>query len=61
MKQQPRNLLLTPDEVAGLLRVSRKTVIVMARENRLPCVRVGRLVRFDSEHIWRWINDHRSE
>jgi len=52
--------LLTPEEVAGMLRVTRKTVIVMAREGRLPAVRVGRFVRFDRQQIARWIDQNRS-
>jgi putative molybdopterin biosynthesis protein len=52
--------LLTPDEVAAMLQIARKTVVVMAREGRIPCVRVGKLVRFDPADIERWINGQRS-
>lgn len=52
--------LLKPDEVASMLQVARKTVVVMAREGRLPCIRIGRLVRFDSMEIERWISSQHS-
>jgi len=55
---QPRTLL-TPDEVAEMLRVARKTVIVMARDGRIPSLRVGRFVRFDAVEIERWLIDQR--
>ena len=59
-KENNHRKLLTPDEVAEMLRIARKTVVVMAREERIPCIRVGRFVRFDRAEIDRWINSHRS-
>ena len=53
--------LLTPEEVAAMLRVARKTVITMAREERIPCIRIGRFVRFDPDAIRRWIDGQRRE
>ena len=35
------SVLLTPSYVAGLLRVSPKTVVVWAREGRIPSIRLG--------------------
>jgi excisionase family DNA binding protein len=51
--------LLTPDEVAEMLQIARKTVVVMARKERIPCVRIGRIVRFDSAEIDRRIDSQR--
>ena len=51
--------LLTPDEVADMLQIARKTVVVMAREHRIPCIRIGRIVRFDPAEIDRWIDSQR--
>jgi len=56
---KPKKQLLTPDEVAEMLHIARKTVVVMAREQRIPCIRIGRLVRFDSNDIDRWIDNQR--
>ncbi len=50
---------MTPDEIAVILRIARKTVITMAREGRIPCIRVGRFVRFDHGEIQRWIDGQR--
>ena len=52
--------LLIPDEVAEMLQIARKTVVVMAREERIPCIRIGRIVRFDAAEIDRWIDSQRS-
>jgi len=51
--------LLKPEQVATLLNVARKTVVNMAREGRLPHVRVGRYYRFDVAEIDRWIERNR--
>ena len=53
--------LLTPDEVSAMLRIARKTVVTMAREERIPCIRIGRFVRFDPDAIRRWIDGQRRE
>jgi len=60
MKDRKQKPLLTPDEVAAMLRIARKTVVVMAREERIPCIRIGRFVRFDPAEIDRWIDGQRS-
>ena len=38
--------LMTPDEVSGILRVSKRQVYDLANEGALKSVRVGRAVRF---------------
>lgn len=39
--------LLTPDEVAERLRVNVRTVRRLVAAGRLPCVRIGRCLRFE--------------
>ena len=51
--------LLKPEDVAAMLGVARKTVIVWARLGQIPCVRVGRFVRFDPAEIDRWLDRRR--
>ncbi len=51
--------LLTPDDVAELLCVARRTVVTMARDGRIPHIRIGRFVRFDPIEIDRWLRDRR--
>lgn len=58
-KDTQRQALLTPDEVAEMLRVARKTIIVMARDGRIPSLRVGRFVRFDAAKTEHWLSDQR--
>jgi excisionase family DNA binding protein len=45
--------LLTTETVAEMLRVTPKTIREMAKDGRLPSVRVGRLYRFDPREIHR--------
>jgi excisionase family DNA binding protein len=47
--------LMTADDVAALLRVSRPWIYSEARAGRLPHVRLGRHVRFRSEAVEAWI------
>ena len=53
-----KQVLMTPDEVADVLRVARKTVVTMAREGRIPHIRMGRLYRFDPAEINRWLDQN---
>ena len=53
--------LLTPDEVAGGLQCSTKTVLKLARAGILPSIRVGDLWRFDPDAIRRWIESSSSQ
>jgi excisionase family DNA binding protein len=49
------NKLLRAFEVGERLGMAEPQVFRLARENILPCVRVGRSVRFDSDVIEEWI------
>jgi excisionase family DNA binding protein len=51
--------LLTPDDVAELLCVARKTVVPMACDGRIPHIRIGRFVLFDPTETDRWLRDQR--
>lgn len=48
--------LLTLPEVADLLQLSQKTVHRLIARRRMPCVRVGRSVRFISGDVLRWLS-----
>jgi excisionase family DNA binding protein len=47
--------LLTLDEVAGLLRVSEKTIQRLVAARRMPCVRIGRRLRFVPADVFRFV------
>jgi excisionase family DNA binding protein len=48
-------VLKTAKDVAARLNVSEAAVYDMVREKLLPCVRLGRRVRFDPGVLERWI------
>lgn len=52
--------LLTPMQAAELLAVRRSWVYDAARQGELPCIRVGRHVRFLRSDLERWVSAHRS-
>ena len=47
--------LLTAEQVAEQTGIPIYTVYALARENKLPCVRVGRAVRFADHALEDWI------
>jgi predicted DNA-binding transcriptional regulator AlpA len=59
------NQLLTADEVAHLLRISKRQVYELCKErtrvtgdlrdNPLPCVRIGSSVRFQLDDVNTWV------
>ncbi|MGI8730212.1 MAG: helix-turn-helix domain-containing protein [Solirubrobacteraceae bacterium] len=51
--------LLTPHEAAVLLAVRVSWIYDAVRGDRLPCIRVGRHVRFLRPDLERWIADQR--
>jgi len=50
-------VLLTADEVAALLRVSKAWVYAQTRAGRIPHVRLGRHVRYRRAAIESWVED----
>jgi excisionase family DNA binding protein len=51
---QPREWM-TADDVGRRLGVTAQTVRALARDNRLPKVKVGSRLRFDRQAIEQWI------
>ena len=56
MVSPEREPLLTVREVADLLRVAEKTVRRWVAQRRLPCVRLGRAIRFARGDVFRWVS-----
>jgi excisionase family DNA binding protein len=50
-KVQTADAVLTVDEVAARLRLTRHTVIKLVEQGELPAIRLGKLYRFDSRKI----------
>lgn len=47
--------LMTIEQVAQFLQLQPETVRTMARQGRIPALRVGRLWRFDRKQIELWL------
>jgi excisionase family DNA binding protein len=57
----PRRLdgpLLRPEEAAALLSVKKSWVYDAVRTGNLPCIRVGRHIRFTREMLEEWLQRH---
>lgn len=52
--------LLTPRETAKRLAISERHLFELTRTGQLPCVRVGRNVRYSVETIQKWVRDTES-
>ena len=51
--------LMDMKELMGFLKVKRSTIYKL-REEGLPVIHLGRVVRFDREEIIRWLKDRQS-
>ena len=49
------NKLIGVEEVAGLTSIPESTIRRMVTKGRIPCVRLGKHVRFDPDDISAWI------
>jgi excisionase family DNA binding protein len=48
--------ILTPDELADLVRLSPNKIILLARRGELPFVILDGKIRFDAQDVEDWIN-----
>lgn len=61
-KGEGMDRLMTIEEVAAVLRVSRFTVYRLAKGRAIPATKIGRQWRFQKEEINRWLlQAHRAE
>ena len=53
-------LLIKPSEAAALLSVSERTLWTLSNKCGLPCVRIGRSVRYAPRDLEVWVERHKS-
>jgi excisionase family DNA binding protein len=49
--------LLKPEEAAELLAVRTSWIYEAVRTNRMPCLRIGRHIRFTREMLEQWLRE----
>jgi excisionase family DNA binding protein len=54
---QGRHCVMTADELAKFLKMSRITILRRAKRGLIPSFRVGSCVRFDSGAISKWLRE----
>lgn len=53
--------LMTLPEVARMLQLSDKTVRRLVAARRIPCVRLGRQIRFVPSEVFRWVEARKED
>ncbi len=54
-----QRLLLTPREAAQALRISERKLWGLTASGEIPCVRIGRSVRYDINDLHAWIEERK--
>jgi excisionase family DNA binding protein len=54
-RAEPAALLLKPAEAAKLLQIGDRTLWRLTDEGEIPCIRIGRSVRYDPADLRVWI------
>ena len=52
---QQQKALLTPDEVAVLLGISRVSVIRQSRSGKIPAIQIGKCYRYRESSLQAWL------
>ena len=55
----PNRLLLKPDEAAAALGISPRLLWTLTKDGKIPCLRLGRAVRYDPRDLRAWIEQHK--
>ncbi len=54
-------ILMKPEEVAGLLRTTRRAIYAMAERGQLPgLTRIGRRLLFRRDNVLEWLSERRA-
>ena len=53
-------LLIKPKEAALALAISERSLWQLTKDGSLPCVRIGRTVRYDLRDLETWVDGHKT-
>ena len=59
-RAEPATLLLKPAEAAKRLQIGERTLWRLTDAGEIPCIRIGRSVRYDPADLRAWINAKKS-
>lgn len=51
--------LLTIEELSQILKLTKSSIYTRIARREIPFIKMGRLVRFDKEEIWKWLDGQR--
>ena len=61
MKEEPQELLISIEEAARVLSLSRQKTYALANSGELPSVRIGRSIRIRYDLLPAWLDAHQIE
>lgn len=61
MPEKQPDAVLTIDELAEYLKLSKSTLYKLAQEGKVPGQKVGRHWRFRKQTIDQWLDEHRTD
>ncbi|MBK8202638.1 MAG: helix-turn-helix domain-containing protein [Bdellovibrionales bacterium] len=61
MSKQNESKLMNVEEAGSYLNIKRSRLYKATRNRELPFMRVGRLLRFEKQHLDQWIRDQHEE
>lgn len=59
-KESVTNKLFSPVELSEMLSISIETVYAWTSQKRIPFIKIGRLVRFRSNDVNKWLEEKKS-
>ena len=60
-KEVPKRLLLKSEEAASTLAISPRKLWELTDSGEIPCIRIGRAVRYSFDHLREWIKSQQTD
>jgi excisionase family DNA binding protein len=60
MSKRPAELFTIP-ETAAYLKISVSRLYELVQQDLIPCIRIGKLIRFNLDEVWGYLEERRNE